>query len=309
MRTHSLATCPGCGDPASEPVELDSEHELRRCSTCSLVYASTYADPSEIYVDGYLDGATDFGIDVHDPHFQRYLEFAATKRLEVLEALRPQRGSFLDVGCGTGEVLAVAHRRGWTVGGAEPVEASAATARSRGIDVRTAMLEDAGFEEGAWDVVSAFHVLEHMTDGVAFLQLLTRWARPGGLVVIEVPNWGSRDRERLGARWPMLRPLEHIAHYDVGTLEQTFRRAGLEPVSVRSKGFLWPDQTLDQQLADLAHGRWRPLLTPFCRSERQGDRSVLIPRRSAHRALLATQAWHARLGRGQVVLGAARVPG
>ena len=45
---------------------------------------------------------------------------------------------------------------------------------------RPTTLEESGFPERSYDVVSAFHVLEHMTDGAAFLRLLARWARPGG---------------------------------------------------------------------------------------------------------------------------------
>jgi 2-polyprenyl-3-methyl-5-hydroxy-6-metoxy-1,4-benzoquinol methylase len=308
MPTHTLTTCPACSSSASTPVEHDSPHELRRCTACSLVYATRYADPGDIYVDGYLSGQTDFGLDIFDPHFQEFLDFAAAKRMDVIESIRPATGSLLDVGCGAGEVLAEAQRRGWTVGGAEPVEESAGIARQRGLDVRTALLADAGFAKGEWDVVTAFHVLEHLPEGVPFLRSLAEWARPGGLVVIELPNWASHDRARHGARWTSLRPLEHVAHYDTDTLRQTFERAGLEPVLVRSMGFLWPKQTLQEQLADLAHERWASLLRPLSRKEERRGTTVSVPGTLAHRFLLATQAAYDRQRKGQVAFGAARVP-
>jgi SAM-dependent methyltransferase len=307
MPTHTLTACPACATSSSTPVEHDSPHELRRCTACSLVYATRYADPGDIYVDGYLSGQTDFGLDIFHPHFQQFLDFAAAKRMDVIESLRP-RGSLLDVGCGAGEVLAEAHRRGWNVGGAEPVEESATVARDRGLDVRTALLADAGFERGEWDVVTAFHVLEHLPEGVPFLRSLAEWARPGGLVVIELPNWASHDRERHGARWTSLRPLEHVAHYDTDTLRQTFERAGLEPVLVRSMGFLWSQQTLREQLADLAHERWEPLLRPLSRTVEREGTMVPVPGALAHRLLLGVQAAYDRRKRGQVAFGAARVP-
>jgi SAM-dependent methyltransferase len=308
MITHTVDACPGCGGTSSERVELDSDHELRECTACSLVYAARYADPDEIYVDGYLKGETDFGLDIFHPTFQEFLDFAAGKRLDVIESIAPARGSMLDVGCGSGEVLRAASRRGWVVGGAEPVEVSAAIARERGLDVRTAILQEAGFAEGSWDVVTAFHVLEHMADGAGFLTTLARWARPGGLVVIEVPNWGSVDREQHGGWWPNLRPLEHVAHYTPETLERTFRRVGLEPVLVRSMGFLWHKMTLGERLAALGHGRWRPILRPFSRKVAQEGHEVLYPRALAARALLAAEALYDRRRKGQVVLGLERVP-
>src|SRR5690606_4572283 len=102
-----------------------------------------YADPDAVYVDGYLSGGTDYGLDIFDPVFQEFLDFAADRRLDRIEAVRSP-GRLVDVGCGSGEVLRAARRRGWEVAGAEPVEESARIARERGLDVRTAVLESSG---------------------------------------------------------------------------------------------------------------------------------------------------------------------
>jgi SAM-dependent methyltransferase len=308
MEIHQLARCPGCGGTRTTAVDLDGRHELQRCEGCQLVFATAYGDPDEIYVEGYLTGDTEFGLDLFDPDFQDFLAFAAAKRLGVIESVHGGPGRLLDVGCGSGEVLAVARDRGWEVAGAEPVEQSAAFARSRGLDVRTALLEESGLPEGSWDVVTAFHVLEHLTDGVSFLRTLARWARPGGLVVLEVPNWASYDRTRKGADWPGVRPLEHVAHYEPATLRRTLLGAGLGPVLVRTMGFLWHRQTVDEQLNDLAIRRGRRTLRRLGRRRERGGELRVLPDPVTRRGLLAVQAAYDRLGRGQVVLGVARVP-
>jgi SAM-dependent methyltransferase len=308
MEIHPLTACPGCGGDRSSAISLGGRHELRRCASCELVYAPEYADPDDVYTEGYLTGDTEFGLDLFHPLFQEFLAFAAAKRLDIIEALQPRRGRLLDVGCGSGEVLAVARDRGWEVAGAEPVPQSAEIARGRGLDVRSALLDDAGFEEASFDVVTAFHVLEHIPTGVAFLRDLARYARPGGLVVVEVPNWGSFDRERKGAEWPGVRPLEHVAHYDPATARRTLERAGLQPVEVRTLGFLWTGQGLDEQLADLARLSWSPRLRRFSRTIERDGRPTRIPGPLLRRGLLAVQALYDRMGKGQVVLGAARVP-
>ena len=94
-------------------------------------------------------------------------------------------------------------------------------------------------------MVSAFHVLEHVPDSVGFLRTLGRWARPGGHVMIEVPNFNSVQRRRLGSDWTGLRALEHIVHHTPTTLERAFREAGMEPVLVRSPVYVGPPQSLD----------------------------------------------------------------
>jgi SAM-dependent methyltransferase len=304
METHAIERCPGCGSSGATIIELDG-HPLRRCTTCGLVHATEAADPADIYVDGYLTGATDFGPPslVH-PDFQRFLNHAGHRRMAAIEA-HARVGSLLDVGCGTGDVLVAAQERGWQVVGAEPVEESAAIAAARGVEVRHAMLQESGLAEDAFDVVTAFHVLEHMEDGRGFLELMARWARPGGLVAVEVPNWGGYHRRRKGAEWPGLRPLEHVAHYDPKSLRAALSAAGLEPVVVRSLGFLWPEQTLSQALDDLARPRWHRFLQRFSTPDAEGRP---VASRGAFAALRATERAYDVRALGQVLLGIGRRP-
>src|SRR3546814_11968537 len=101
-----------------------------------------------------------------------------------------------------------------------------------------------------------------MADSTGFLRLIARWAKPGGHVLVEVPNWGSVHRRAGGDAWIGLRPLEHIGHYDPRTLRDTMARAGLEPAEVPTTGFLWEEQPLDQGPAErglpqIGRAAWR----------------------------------------------------
>jgi spore maturation protein CgeB len=270
---------------------------LRRCAACTLVYSAEYADPSEIYVDGYLRGNTDWGLDVMGPLFQRYLRHCAEIRFRRIERVVPP-GRLLDVGCGTGEVMLVARERGWRVQGVEPVSDSVEFAtEERDLDIRKAFLEDSGLPERSYDVVSAFHVLEHLQDGVSFLRLLARWAKPGGHVVVEVPNWRSFHRRAFGGAWPHLRPQEHLAHYTTATLRGALERAGLEPVRVTTPGFVWSGQTLDQQLLDLGLQRFRRAASLAGRPGSASNRA----------AVAAVQAVYDKTNTGMVILAVAKV--
>jgi SAM-dependent methyltransferase len=243
------------------------------------------------------------------PLFQEFLAHAAKSRLQMIEKVIAPPATILDVGCGTGEVLAVARERGWTTTGVEPVEQSARYAQEeRGLHVLSAMLEESGLPERSFDVVSAFHVVEHMTDAKSFLQTVSRWARPGGYVVVEVPNWHSFHRRNAGPGWNGLRPLEHVAHYGPATMRATLRRAGLTPVAVRTPGFLWHKQTLDHQLDDLGLYHWKRRLRPLGRTGEHNGAPAVVPRRLTAQACLGLQAAYNRFGVGQVVFAIARVP-
>ena len=305
MKVHEVTACPVCGAEQSREVRISLEHSVRRCAVCNAAYSPSYADPGDIYVDDYLLGKgrqeSPFGIhfDMLHPRFQEYLSRVGRLRMEAIERVLPERGSFLDVGCGTGEVLIAARERGWTVTGVEPIAKEAAFARDeRGLDVRTALLEESGLPERSFDAVGAFHVLEHIAKPTGFLASIARWARPGGYVAIEVPNFDSRLRkrsEKFGG-WRHLRPLEHITHFTPATLGDAFTRAGLEPVAVGSPSYAGPPQTLDEALDDLVRARWKPGL-------------AILPKPLAWRAVRAFDRHDDRRDAGMVVFGVARVRG
>jgi CBS domain-containing protein len=128
-------------------------------------------------------------------------------------------------------------------------------------------------------------------------------------VVIEVPNWRSVQRRRLGADWPGLRPLEHVVHFTPDTLVRTFRGAGLEPELVRSPVYVGPPQSLDDALNDLVrHGRYRRLVEPFTRPEGENGSARRVPTRTGWALLRATGAVYDRAGVGAVVVCVGRVP-
>jgi 2-polyprenyl-3-methyl-5-hydroxy-6-metoxy-1,4-benzoquinol methylase len=254
---YDLEACPACGTGSATSFSLGGDLDLNRCRGCGLVYAPRYADPDEVYVDGYLTGGVGpFGLDLRDPRWQEMLAFVAARRLQLLERITGGPGRLLDVGCGSGEVLAVARDRGWTVAGVEPVAESARIAcEEHVLDVRCATLDNAGFPERTFDVVSALHVVEHLPAATPFLRDLTRWVRPGGHVFIEVPNWRSMQRRNAGGQWIGLRPLEHVSHFTPNTIGDAMRRAGLVEVRTMTPSYLWKEQSLEQALGDLGLGR------------------------------------------------------
>jgi SAM-dependent methyltransferase len=287
--TIALDRCPACHAPGGEDFALGGA-ELRRCRACRTVYARRYADPDAIYVDGYFSAATDFGIDVGHPRFQAYLREVNAARAALLERTIAPAGAVLDVGCGTGDFLRALRERGWRVAGVDPIPDAAEAAREGGLDVRNARLEDSGFQAGGWDVVSALHVLEHVPDALGFLRMLARWAGPGGRVVIEVPNWASRARRADGPRWVLLGPLEHVVHWTPDTLAAALRRAGLEPVAMRTPTWPCALHTPLEAAADVGRPRLARLPAPL-----------------ALRAASVARRWDERRGQGAVVWAVGRV--
>lgn len=308
MKTFVLDACPACGSPAPRRRRL-GDHDLHRCAQCHLVYAPEFADPADLYVDGYFSEHGQMGIDTRHPEFRPFMDYVANRRLDLLEQVVKKPGSLLDVGCGNGELLGAAKQRGWLAHGVDLVpEAVANAIADYGVDARVGLLEDAGWPERHFDVVAATHVLEHQSDGAAFLASLARWVAPGGHLLIEVPNWNSLDRRRNRDGWIGLRPLEHVAHYSPRTLAGTARRLGLRPVLLRTPCYQYPGQTVGQALKDLGLNRFEPRLRRFTVEGAQRGQPARYPSPGLRRFLSLVEKAAETTRTGVVVVMAAQVP-
>lgn len=147
----------------------------------------------------------------------------AAERLRRLRPWLRPGAHWLDAGCGAGELVFLLNRAGYRATGIEPNLAFAAYARQHlGLDVHTGLIEDLRFPAASFDGICLFHVLEHLPDPVVSLAALSRWLRPGGMLVIEVPNFESRNEHPL-SRFHTA----HLVHFCRETLARTALTAGL----------------------------------------------------------------------------------
>lgn len=151
----------------------------------------------------------------------RLLNVLHDHRLKELDRFRCPPGSLLDVGSGKGRFVSRATQHGWAAQGVEPSPGQVIAARSRyAIEVFEGELQEAGFAPQSFDVVTAWHVLEHVANPHAVVEEIRRILRPNGLMVFEVPNFYSWQA-RLGREyWFHLDIPRHLIHYSPFTLQQ-----------------------------------------------------------------------------------------
>jgi len=152
-------------------------------------------------------------------------------------------GRYLDVGCGSGGSLAVARELGWRVAGIEMDEAAAALARRFTDELHVGDILTAPFAAGRFDVVSAFHALEHVPDPVGVTRRMLEWLAPGGLLIVEVPNAGGLGARLFGGAWAGLELPRHLSHFTPATLEAVIEKAGGKVVwtwhQAKPRTYLW----------------------------------------------------------------------
>ncbi|MGV8041978.1 MAG: class I SAM-dependent methyltransferase [Thermoanaerobaculaceae bacterium] len=231
--------CPVCGNDrwqavlAARDMHGDEWFEIARCSSCGMRRTADGLSPAEL--SRYYDypGGRDAG-----RRFVGVVESVERalrrRRAAMVEHLCSRPGSILDVGCGRGMMLAALAARGWDVWGTEVDEGVAATARQAlGDRIRTGSVAAAGFAPRGFDVVTFFHALEHLVSPREELSAAAELVRPGGHVVIELPNPDSWQARWFGRHWLHLDVPRHRFHFTPELLSRLARQLGLVPQETR----------------------------------------------------------------------------
>lgn len=201
-----------------------------RCADCGLVYANPQAEEEQIakfYALSYYDGI-DLGY-LKRKGYQRFLEARLRTIRRFAHGLR-----VLDIGCGSGALLARLQTRGYEVVGIEPGSVTAAEDLSvRGVRIVRGAFPNAVLEGRQFDVVYSWHVIEHVSEPVGFLRAVKESLAPGGVAIIGTESIGWRVRfERVlsrirGREMPVVTSSEHTIFPTISVLRSMAQRAGL----------------------------------------------------------------------------------
>jgi len=123
-------------------------------------------------------------------------------------------GRILDIGCGRGLFVNIMRKAGWSATGIEFNEETASYASAGyGLDVLSGDLTEHEFPDGCFDVISMYHVLEHVVNPQAMVEECRRILRKGGLLVIAVPNLSSLQTSAGKKAWFHLDVPFHLHHF------------------------------------------------------------------------------------------------
>lgn len=159
------------------------------------------------------------------------------QRISLIKGLLDKEASVLDIGCGEGLFIKELKRYAGDIKGIEPDAFYADYARRElKIDVRQGMIEDTDLPEGSFDMITMFHVLEHFQDPGTALEKISHWLKPGGCLVIEVPDISSPYARYKGPSWELITP-EHRFHFTSRSLTGLLHRHNFVPVIIRRRDF------------------------------------------------------------------------
>jgi 2-polyprenyl-3-methyl-5-hydroxy-6-metoxy-1,4-benzoquinol methylase len=160
-------------------------------------------------------------------HFVKNI--ALKNKLDLINSLQSDKGRILDIGAGTGDFLSVAKTNGWETVGVEPSEKAKTIAKKKGVSFveNTNELENCSF-----DVISMWHVLEHVPNLDNQIKELKRLLKPNGTLIIAVPNFKSFDAKHYGKFWAAYDVPIHFWHFSKTAIKLLFEKEEMKLVEV-----------------------------------------------------------------------------
>ena len=131
-------------------------------------------------------------------------------------------GLLLDVGAGTGDFLRAAKENGWEVNGMEPNRNASKLELEKGIHLKSKLKH---FEGKQFDVITLWHVLEHIPNLDETVLALSKLVKPDGVLIIAVPNFKSYDADHYGMFWAAYDAPRHLWHFSKKSIQNIFSKA------------------------------------------------------------------------------------
>lgn len=220
---------------SDKPILICKDHtvsgesfELRKDEQLDLL--GTFPRPAgdklpEYYKSEKYISHTDSKSSIFDKTYQAVKSFMLRKKLSWILDQTKKPGRILDFGAGTGDFLAEAKNHGWIVDGVEPNEDARKLAFKKGLYLKDST---AGFKDSSFDVISLWHVLEHVPDLEKQILELKRLLKTDGLLIIAVPNYKSYDAKKYGRFWAAYDVPRHLYHFSQISIEKIFSKFSIE---------------------------------------------------------------------------------
>jgi UDP-N-acetylglucosamine transferase subunit ALG13/SAM-dependent methyltransferase len=240
------APCPACGNVAQHrrAVRLPA-CAVYRCPACTVVFSDLRPSGDELAVayENFNAG------ELSRQEFELYRRHAGNMLSRLVGKGTGRR--FLDYGCGGGHFVAAAHDLGFEAVGIELDRVSVSAGAARGLDIRQAKTDPAESMRGeSFDVMLIFHVLEHTAAPRLLLERLLRHLKPGGTLIIGVPDqdsFPSRLKRLLRAfgvkraEYGFVQPPIHLIGFNEQSLKVMGSALGLECAAVKQHNAIEPD--------------------------------------------------------------------
>lgn len=164
-------------------------------------------------------------------------QFSLNSKLKLVHTFGSKNKSLLDVGCGTGDFLQTAQKNNWIVTGIEPNEQARIIANSKTNNSVFNTKELLKFNENSFDVITLWHVLEHLPNLEEQIATFKRLLKPEGTLVIAMPNYKSYDAKHYGEFWAAFDVPRHLWHFNKTSVSKLVSKFDLKVLKIKPMWF------------------------------------------------------------------------
>lgn len=224
-------SCPVCNCPdiffclrCTDHLVTGKEFEMYKCRECGFLFTQDYPEESEIgsYYDsaGYISHS-DSDKTIIEKGYQLARKFMLTRKKNIIgKVCKLTSGSLLDIGSGTGHFLNTLKMAGWVTKGIE-INKSAREYSSAKFRLEVISPEEIGLlHDHEFDCITMWHVMEHFHNPGNYFKEISRLIKPGGTVLVALPNNDSADSKHYGPAWAAYDVPRHLWHFNPVTFSK-----------------------------------------------------------------------------------------
>ncbi len=235
---HLLNTCPICNSAGQKAVGQSKDYlvsneifTLVKCSVCDFVITNPRPTPENIisyYKSGDYISHTDSRKGIFEKVYGIIKGYMLRRKTLIIKSIaKKPRFNILDYGCATGDYLLYLQDRGAVCLGYEPNQDARNRAKQKGVSVLSndnELLTD--HYKNRFDVVTLWHVLEHIPDLQEKVKLFSGLLTQNGAIVVAVPEYKSYDANYYGFDWAAWDVPRHLNHFESKTLTMLLEQNG-----------------------------------------------------------------------------------
>jgi predicted SAM-dependent methyltransferase len=277
-----INNCPNCNyeDYASliECVDYTVSKEaftILKCDKCKLAY--TNPRPEESNLGKYYESNEYIShSNSTKGWFNKIYQIARSTNIKLkLKTIGNTKGSLLEIGSGTGELLKACKNIGWQTTGVEPSEIARTNARNN-LDLNLIeSINNVNLADKSQDIIMMWHVLEHVSNLKETTHRINSLLKDSGKLIIAVPNYNSYDAKYYKESWAAYDVPRHLSHFSKETMASTLKNAGFKIEEIKP---MWLDSFYVSMLSEkIKTGNKNPL------------KAVAIGLKSNLKALLLTK--------------------
>jgi len=236
-----LKNCPVCGSQKFDPFISGKDFFLTgesfsilKCHDCGFRFTNPRPKAEDLgsyYESSEYISHSDSRKGLFASVYQMVRKYTLSRKLSLISKFQP-KGKILDIGCATGQFLNYMVENGWNVTGIEPDEKTRSRAVSEyGLEVFPEEQLNI-LDKSSFDVITMWHVLEHVSDLNKRMEQLRNLLKPQGTLIIAVPNCDAYDAKKYGEFWAGYDLPRHLYHFTKSDIKLLLENHGFTIVNI-----------------------------------------------------------------------------